>query len=214
MTEMRSDGIRQLLDLLPAIVAFIDRDGRVGWGNKAYYELSQHLKPTVPAETISGLFSDQQDTFLSSVKEVTDSGLAKTGILATVDIPGDEPRTMKCDLMPCTGRRETGWVILFACDISEQVELERMKKDAYEQIEKNIEQFAILGDHIRNPVSVIIGFCDLLEGDVNWPEVVKALREVGYQSYLTAEMIPTYRFCPEVRLINTARAMDGIMGRK
>jgi len=24
------------------------------------------------------------------------------------------------------------------------------------------------------------GFCDLLEGDVNWPEVIKALKEVGY----------------------------------
>jgi hexulose-6-phosphate isomerase len=57
------------------------------------------------------------------------------------------------------------------------------------------------------------GFVDLLEGDVNWPEVMRALKEVGYNGYLTAEMIPTYRFYPEVRLINTSTAMDAIMGR-
>ena len=57
------------------------------------------------------------------------------------------------------------------------------------------------------------GFVDLLEGDVNWPEVMKALKTIGYDGYLTAEMIPTYRFYPEVRLINTSAAMDAIMGR-
>ncbi len=31
-------------------------------------------------------------------------------------------------------------------------------------------------------------FVNLLDGDVNWPEVRKALREVGYQGYLTAEL--------------------------
>ncbi|MFH1823763.1 MAG: sugar phosphate isomerase/epimerase family protein [Candidatus Firestonebacteria bacterium] len=58
------------------------------------------------------------------------------------------------------------------------------------------------------------GFVDLLEGDVNWPEVIKALKEVGYDGYLVAEMIPGYRFYPEVRLGNTSKAMDAILGRK
>ena len=58
------------------------------------------------------------------------------------------------------------------------------------------------------------GFVDLLEGDVNWPEVMKALKDVGYDGYLTAEMIPTYRFYPEVRLVNTSTAMDAMMTKK
>jgi len=41
---------------------------------------------------------------------------------------------------------------------------EVQKREAYEQIEKNIEQFAILGDHIRNPLAVIVGLADLSEG--------------------------------------------------
>ncbi|HMK16099.1 MAG TPA: hypothetical protein VK450_04185, partial [Methanomicrobiales archaeon] len=39
--------------------------------------------------------------------------------------------------------------------------MEAQKREAYEQIEKNIEQFAILGDHIRNPLAVIVGIADL-----------------------------------------------------
>jgi hexulose-6-phosphate isomerase len=53
---------------------------------------------------------------------------------------------------------------------------------------------------------------DLLSGDLNWPEVVKALKEVGYDGFLTAEMIPIYKHYPEVLLANTSRAMDAILG--
>jgi len=33
-------------------------------------------------------------------------------------------------------------------------------------------------------------FCNLRDGDVNWPEVRRALSEVGYRGYLTAELGP------------------------
>jgi sensor domain CHASE-containing protein len=42
--------------------------------------------------------------------------------------------------------------------------MEAQKREAYEQIERNIEQFAILGDHIRNPLAVIVGLADLTGG--------------------------------------------------
>ena len=45
--------------------------------------------------------------------------------------------------------------------------IEAQKREAYEQIEKNIEQFAILGDHIRNPLAVIVGLADLTEGEAS-----------------------------------------------
>ena len=41
------------------------------------------------------------------------------------------------------------------------MEVQEQKRMAYEQIEKNIEQFAILVDRIRNPLSVIIGYIEL-----------------------------------------------------
>jgi signal transduction histidine kinase len=51
-------------------------------------------------------------------------------------------------------------------DITERKIMEEVEKKAFEQIERNIDQLAILGDHIRNPVAVIIGFADLIESDI------------------------------------------------
>jgi len=78
----------------------------------------------------------------------------------------------------------------------------------------------ILGKRIRRihlkdfktAVGTADGFCDLLEGNVNWPEVVKALHAIGYDGYCTAEMIPTYTHHPLVRIHNTSIAMDAIFG--
>ena len=53
-------------------------------------------------------------------------------------------------------------------------------------------------------------FCDLLEGDVNWLEVMKALAEVGYDGWATAEMMPPYTHSPEGRIFATSQAMDRI----
>jgi len=66
----------------------------------------------------------------------------------------------------------------------------------------------------KSAVGTADGFCDLLEGDVNWPEVMKALKAVRYDGYATAEMIPGYRYHPEVRIGNTSKAMDAILGRQ
>ncbi|MDD3927297.1 MAG: sugar phosphate isomerase/epimerase [bacterium] len=57
------------------------------------------------------------------------------------------------------------------------------------------------------------GFVDLLEGDVNWPEVMKAIKEIGYEGPVVGEMIPLYKYYPEVRIANTSNAMDAILGR-
>jgi L-ribulose-5-phosphate 3-epimerase len=65
----------------------------------------------------------------------------------------------------------------------------------------------------RRAVGTIEGFVDLLEGDVNWPEVMKAIGEIGYDGPVVAEMIPLYTHYPEVRTANTSRAMDSILGR-
>ena len=57
------------------------------------------------------------------------------------------------------------------------------------------------------------GFVDLLSGDVNWPGVIEALADVGYDGFVTAEMIPIYKHYPEALIENTSRAMDAILRR-
>ena len=67
-------------------------------------------------------------------------------------------------------------------------------------------------DYRRN-VGTADGFCDLLSGDVDWPAVMAALRKIGYNNWIAAEMIPPvpfYKHCPEVLIHTTSRAMDAI----
>jgi L-ribulose-5-phosphate 3-epimerase len=79
----------------------------------------------------------------------------------------------------------------------------------------------ILGDRIgrvhvkdyRRAVGSVDGFVDLLSGDVNWPAVVQALKGIGYDGWVAAEMIPPvpfYKHAPETLIHTTSRAMDSI----
>lgn len=63
--------------------------------------------------------------------------------------------------------------------------------------------------HIKDfkiSVGTIDGFVDLLEGDVDFKAVKKALTDIGYDGYVTAEMIPYQPGRPE----KTAEAMKKI----
>lgn len=66
----------------------------------------------------------------------------------------------------------------------------------------------------RKAAGGLHGFVDLLAGDVNYPEVMKALGEVGYDGWVSAEMIPNYTYHTEAIIYNTSYSMDKILGRK
>jgi hexulose-6-phosphate isomerase len=80
---------------------------------------------------------------------------------------------------------------------------------------------AILGRRIRRVhlkdfrrrVGTIEGFVDLLEGDVDWPAVVAALRAIGYDGWLTSEVAP-YRIDARVGAETVSRAIDAILARR
>lgn len=65
----------------------------------------------------------------------------------------------------------------------------------------------------RRSVNTLEGFVDLLEGDVDWPAVMSAIRDINYTGAVVAEMVPYYKHYPMVRVANTSRAMDAILGR-
>ena len=48
-------------------------------------------------------------------------------------------------------------VLSIARDITERRSIERLKGEAFAQIEQNMVQFAILNDHLRNPLQAIVG---------------------------------------------------------
>ena len=60
----------------------------------------------------------------------------------------------------------------------------------------------------KKSIGTVDGFVDLLEGDVDFEAVKKALAEISYDGYVTAEIIP---YQPE-RLEKTVSAMKKIFG--
>ena len=76
----------------------------------------------------------------------------------------------------------------------------------------------ILGDliscvHVKDfstKIGNITGFTYLLQGDVNWPEVMAAFREIGYDDYLVAEL-GSYKFASTKMLYDTASSLQKII---
>lgn len=64
----------------------------------------------------------------------------------------------------------------------------------------------------RSSVGTISGFVDLLSGDVNYPAVMKAFEEVGYDDWVTGELTP-YPQHQEAFLQIASRAMDEILAK-
>lgn len=55
---------------------------------------------------------------------------------------------------------------------------------------------------------------DLLAGNVNWPEVMKAFHDIGYTGWASAEMIPCYTHAADQIIYNTSASMDRILNEK
>lgn len=80
----------------------------------------------------------------------------------------------------------------------------------------------ILGNRIKKVhfkdyktgVGSLDGFVDILGGDVDYIAVMNAFKEVGYDGWATAEMLPPYKLFPETILYNTSNAMNKILGVK
>jgi len=66
----------------------------------------------------------------------------------------------------------------------------------------------------RRAAGDLHGFVDLLSGEVNWPAVMQKLDDIGYDNWVTAEMLPPYTHYPETIIYNTSNAMDKILRRK
>lgn len=77
---------------------------------------------------------------------------------------------------------------------------------------------AILGKHIkkihlsdyRKSQTGLGAFVDLFAGDVDFRAVAKALKQIGYNDYLTLEMLPNYKEFKEVSMFSNKYAVDWI----
>lgn len=77
---------------------------------------------------------------------------------------------------------------------------------------------SILGKRIRavhakdfkRSIDNINGFCGILQGDVNWDQVSLKLREIGYKRWITGEVLPAYKYSPEILIEETSRSISAV----
>lgn len=82
----------------------------------------------------------------------------------------------------------------------------------------------ILGDRIRNvhlkeftkkgTDHSLESFRPLLDGTTNWPAVIEAFDEIGYDGYLTFEYFHPYPHYPEALIYQTADSLNRMLGRQ
>lgn len=66
-------------------------------------------------------------------------------------------------------------------DISERLLHERLREQAFDMTERNIAQFAVLGDHVRHPLQVIMGAADLLDDEAVAEKLREQVRRINVQ---------------------------------
>ncbi|MDN7025839.1 PAS domain S-box protein [Methanoculleus sp. FWC-SCC1] len=158
--------------------------------NDAIIATDEHLIVTAwnrAAEELYGYSADEacgrpvQDLF-SPAKRIDDLG----GIVRLVESTGQHrtevvhhhrdgrPIYLESSITPLRDAegRVTGYISVNR-DILERKMAEKIKRQAFGQIEQNMEQFAILGDHIRHPLQVIQARADLLDD----PEISASVRD-------------------------------------
>lgn len=145
-------------------VLILGSDGVVEWSNRAFNEFMSPRRTNDTPWNIRQLFPADADAVMDELRDGIGSGKLRSGIIRSVLGKSGERKVIRFTALP---RRDVDQgnqsICLYGLDITDSVEMEELKKFAFTQIEKNIEQFAILGDQLRNPLTAIIGLCDLLD---------------------------------------------------
>jgi hypothetical protein len=160
----KMDSLTDALEGVSEWVLILGPDGMVEWSNRSFNEFMGARKSDGTRWDVRTLFPTEANEVMEDIRDVFKSGELHSGIVLAVQGKNGERKMIRFTALP---HKEVDQSIssIFFCglDITDTVEMEQMKKYAFSQIEKNIEQFAILGDHLRNPLTAIVGLCDLME---------------------------------------------------
>ena len=165
--DLPAESTETLTDALEGVaewVLVLTPDGTVEWSNRAFNEFMGTREGHDIPWDLWQIFPADADDILEDLHEVIEYGELRSGVVRSVQAQTGERKVIRFTALPKKDTDQRNSSIFFCgLDITDSIEMEQLKKHAFTQIEKNIEQFAVLGDHLRNPLTAIIGLCDLLE---------------------------------------------------
>lgn len=173
---------QQFTDALEGVsewVLIVEPEGTVKWSNRSFSTFMGPQQQDGAPWTIRTLFPTDADDIMEELRSIATSGELRSGIVLSVTGPHGERKTLRFTALPHRDEADRiAGAVLCGLDITDTIEMEEIKKVAYNQIERNIEQFAVLGDHLRNPLTAIIGLCDLLEDRGVAEKILARAREI------------------------------------
>jgi PAS domain S-box-containing protein len=177
--EVRESEVRYrtTIDSMGDPVHVIDYDFKILLVNRAFtlWFEDLDLNPGVVDSHITAAFPMMHGEILDEYKWVFETGemlLGKEKMRF-----GETEFVMETRKIPVFEHGEVVRVVTVIRDVTSSAKLERLKEEAFAQIEKNMEQFAILNDHIRNPLQAMVGLADL-EGGVLAEKIYQQAMEI------------------------------------
>jgi hypothetical protein len=163
----KTEALTDALEGVSEWVLIFGSDGVVEWSNHSFNDFMGCRDPANRPWNFQSLFPTNANDIVDDISAVKETGEIRSGIVLPVQGKNRERKMIRFTALPHRdANQHISGIFLCGLDITDTIEMEELKKHAFTQIEKNIEQFAILGDHLRNPLTAIVGLCDLLEDKV------------------------------------------------
>ena len=150
---------RALLNATPDATVLIDREGTILALNETMAARSGKSIEDLRGTCAYDLFPP--DLAVSRKKWADEAFSSASPIRMTDEYEG---RIFDHILFPIRGANgQVRRLAVISADVTERKQVERIRQEAFDRIEQNIEQFAILADHVRQPLQVILGMTELLD---------------------------------------------------
>lgn len=143
-------------------ILIADPEGVVTYANPSFAEMFGYSGPeALRGMNLAVFFADS-----SIAEEIVRDLLENRPVILETEGLRSDASPFHIEVSGSVVRNEVGdpiCIMLVVMDITERIRLDRLKRESYAQLGKNIEQFAVIGDHIRNPLQVIVGCAEMID---------------------------------------------------
>jgi PAS domain S-box-containing protein len=143
-------------------ILIADLERVVTYANPSFAEMFGYRDP----EALRGMNLERFFVDPSVAEEIVRALLQNRPVILEVEGLRSDESSYHIEVSGSAVQNETGQpfcIMLIVMDITERIRLDRLKRESYAQLGKNIEQFAVIGDHIRNPLQVIVGCAEMID---------------------------------------------------
>lgn len=171
------DLLRRIVQYVPALVAYHDRDFVYQWVNPVYEKLLGRTHEEVVGRPLEAVFPEARESFIPIMARVRETG--KPYVASSFPFRythGGEPRTMLWDLAFVPAYDASGaleGVLGFGVEVSDRVEKARLQQARIEDLERaarqRMEFMSVVSHELRTPLQVLMGYATILEQELAGP---------------------------------------------